>query len=180
MSIHRQTTGLAKTCELKQFEARVQRLQGPLFAYLGRMGFEQGMAEELAQETFLRAWRAKAQFDENKAQYSTWLFRIARNVAINEIEKRQRVLDTANSEQVMNAPDTALAVDEVHEAQLMQRLNVALQLLSVEDQETIALSGLDELTNEEAAEVAGCTTATFRTRLSRARTRLKKLWELES
>lgn len=179
MSIQRPTTGLGKIDELKQFEARVQQLQGPLFAYLGRLGFEQSMAEDVAQETFLRAWRAKAQFDEGKAQYSTWLFRIARNVAINEIEKRQRVPDTANTEHVMNAPDTAPVVDEVHDAQQLKRLDAALQSLSLEDQETIALSGLDELTNEEAAGVVGCTTATFRTRLSRARARLKKLWELE-
>ncbi len=179
MRIQQPTTGDAKPNELQRFEARVRQLQGPLFSYLGRLGLNQSMAEELAQETFLRAWRSKEQFDESKAQYSTWLFRIARNLVINDIEKRQRRLDTANTEHVMSAPDTALAVDEVHEAQLLQRLNAALQHLSVEDQETIALSGVRELTNEEASAVVGCSTATFRTRLSRARNRLKKVWELE-
>ena len=123
--------------------------------------------------------RAREQYDEHKAQYSTWLFRIARNVAITALEKRDRVIDTANTEHVMNAPDPSPTIDVVHEAQLHERLNIALSSLSLEDQETIALSGLQELSNEEAAEVVGCSTATFRTRLSRARARLRKLWELE-
>ena len=179
MSIRLPTFADSAANELKQFEVRVNRFQGPLFAYLGRLGFDQSMAEELAQETFLRAWRAREQYDEHKAQYSTWLFRIARNVAITAIEKRERVIDSANTEHVMNAPDPAPTTDVVHEAQLLKRLNTALSLLSLEDQETIALSGLEELNNEEAAEVAGCSAATFRTRLSRARARLRKLWELE-
>ena len=62
--------------------------------------------------------------------------------------------------------------------QLQRSLDAALTRLSAEDQETIALSGVEQLTNEEAAAIVGCTTATYRTRLSRARARLKHQWEL--
>ncbi len=164
--------------KLQEFEARVEKLKGPLFAYLGRLGFDLRTAEDLAQDTFLKAWRANAQFDERKAQYSTWLFRIARNVAFDAMRQRQKVVETAHTDQVMDAPDTSAVSDAIHMEQLQQRLNVALARLSAEDQETIALSGIEQLTNEEAAAIVGCSTATYRTRLSRARARLKNQWEL--
>lgn len=164
--------------KLQEFEARVERFKTPLFAYLGRLGFDIGTAEDLAQETFLRAWKANAQFDERKAQYSTWLFRIARNVAIDAMRQRQKVVETANTDQVMDAPDTSVVSDSIHMEQLQRRLDLALARLSAEDQETLALSGVEQLTNEEAASIVGCTTATYRTRLSRARARLKNQWEL--
>lgn len=164
--------------KLQEFEARVERLQAPLFAYLGRLGFDQRTAEDIAQDTFLRAWRATAQFDESKAQYSTWLFRIARNVAFDAMRQRQKSIETSNTDQVMDAPDTSAVSDTVHMEQLQQRLQVALSCLSADDQETIALSGVEQLTNDEAAAIVGCTTSTYRTRLSRARARLKNQWEL--
>lgn len=168
----------SKLANMQEFEARVHQLKAPLFAYLGRLGFDQRVAEDLAQETFLRAWRARAQFNEDKAKYSTWLFRIARNVAIDAMQSRARNLEFANTEHVMNAADLSKASDEAHMSQLQQRLSSALETLSTEDQETIALSGVQQLSNEEAAAIVKCTTATYRTRLSRARARLKKQWEL--
>lgn len=169
---------LNAVAKLQEFEARVERLKAPLFAYLGRLGFDIRMAEDLAQETFLRAWKANAQFDERKSQYSTWLFRIARNVAFDAMLQRQKVVETANTDHVMDAPDTSAVSDTVHMEQLQRSLDAALTRLSAEDQETIALSGVEQLTNEEAAAIVGCTTATYRTRLSRARARLKHQWEL--
>lgn len=169
--------GNTNSKDLQEFEARVERYQAPLFAYLGRLGFDLKTAEDLAQETFLRAWRASDQFDAKKARYSTWLFRIARNIAINAMHTRQRTIESADTERVMSAPDTSESADFVDMEQLQDRLSRALALLSTDDQEVIALSGIEQLSNEEAASIVGCSTATYRTRLSRARARLKKHWE---
>ena len=163
--------------ELEVFEQRVRRYQSSLFAYLGRFGFPIGIAEELAQETFLRAWRADHQFDEQKSQYSTWLFRIARNVALTELDKQRRTVDSPNMDDVANASTQTDGAQRLADQQQLERLSHAMSQLSLEDQETIALSGLDELSSEEAAVILDCSAATYRTRLSRARSRLKKHWE---
>ena len=55
------------------FALLVERFQRPLFSYLGRMGFTQAQAEDLAQETFTRAWQHLGQYDAQKAEFSTWL-----------------------------------------------------------------------------------------------------------
>ena len=59
------------------FAALIGRYQKPLFVYLGKMTLPQTIAEEIAQETFIRAWKAKETFDPEKASISTWLFTIA-------------------------------------------------------------------------------------------------------
>ena len=65
----------------------VAHFQRPLFGYLGRMGLTQAQAEDLAQETFLRAWQALAQYDPQQAAFSTWLFTIAHRLALNELAR---------------------------------------------------------------------------------------------
>ena len=163
--------------ELELFEFRVRRYQSSLFSYLGRFGFSAAIAEELAQETFLRAWRANHQFDDQKSQYSTWLFRIARNVALTEYDKQKRTIDSPNMDEVSNASTQSNGEQALGDQQRLEQLNLALERLSLDDQEVIALSGLDELNGEAAATILGCSAATYRTRLSRARSRLKTYWE---
>ena len=71
------------------FGELVTRYQHSLFGFLGRMGLEPAVCEELAQETFLRAWVNRASYDAGKAAVSTWLFTIARNLALSHLSKKQ-------------------------------------------------------------------------------------------
>lgn len=56
------------------FAVLVERFQKPLFSYLGKMGLSQTLAEEVAQEAFIRVWQSRQQFDPDRAAISTWLF----------------------------------------------------------------------------------------------------------
>ena len=154
------------------FGRLVTRFEKPLFGFLGRMGFEQSVAEELAQETFLRAWKNRQSFDSNKARVSTWLFTIARNLAINEIDLQPSVTGDANSsEQPSTHPSTDPAQQYAsHEA--IERLRRALKTLSVEDRAAIAVIYVVDLTEKDAAQLMNCSVGAYRTRLSRARKRL--------
>jgi RNA polymerase sigma-70 factor, ECF subfamily len=80
------------------FGGIVRRYQQPLFGFLGRMGLPQALAEDIAQEAFLRAWRNLANFDTNRAQFSTWLFAIARNLALNELASAKHAFEMTTSE----------------------------------------------------------------------------------
>jgi len=79
------------------FSALVARYQDSLFAYLGRMGFSQAVCEELAQEAFLRAWINRDKYNADKASAATWLFTIARNLALSALTQMQQRGDTNSS-----------------------------------------------------------------------------------
>lgn len=166
----------AECSERQEFRRRVERFQRSIFSFLSRFGFRAEITEELAQDTFLRAWRARDTVDPDKGAYSTWLFRIARNVAITEIERSKRVVELhgfENAEHIAT-PDTTQASAEFDQA--LTQLRLAIQNLSAREREAIALACVQELSMQEAALVAGCTEGTFRTRLSRARQRLLSNW----
>jgi signal peptidase I len=59
------------------------------------MGLTPAVAAEIAQETFVRAWRNLGQYDPARAEFSTWLFSIARNIALNELTKASRKREAA-------------------------------------------------------------------------------------
>lgn len=161
-----------------EFAGLITRFQGPLFGFLGRMGFTQAEAEDLAQETFLRAWRNRWQYDAQRGEWSTWLFAIARNLAINE---RARA---ANEHEVWEGPvpaDTPSAELEpdgmLARAQQRQQLQRALAKLPVADRCVLALAYISELDVASIARIEGCTAGAVKTRLHRARTRLSEILE---
>jgi RNA polymerase sigma-70 factor, ECF subfamily len=65
------------------------RLGHPVYALCLRIVRDAGAAEELTQETFVRLWRSAASFDVERGRVSTWLLRIAHNLSLNEIRRRQ-------------------------------------------------------------------------------------------
>ena len=84
----------------------VKKHQKLVFSLLGRMGFSQADAEDLAQDTFLRAWNNRKSYQPDRAKISTWLCTIARNVALNEIDKKSRRPVGSDEE-----PDTVITTD---------------------------------------------------------------------
>ena len=71
------------------FDALFQRWAGPLLRYLERMVSDAGTAEELVQEAFLRVHGARERYSHD-ARFSTWLYRIATNLALNELRRPRR------------------------------------------------------------------------------------------
>jgi RNA polymerase sigma-70 factor (ECF subfamily) len=164
--------------EAGAFGEIVTRYQRPLFGFLGRMGLPQAHAEDLAQDTFLRAWRNLGSFEPGRAEFSTWLFTIARNVALNDRARpAARIespapLDAAASEAVCEqaAPDEAL-----HASRRSQRLRAALCRLDAPDRTLIALAYTRELQLDAIARIEGCSLGAIKTRLHRARRQLQQI-----
>lgn len=161
------------------FGSLISRYQGALFGFLGRMGFDQSTAEDLAQETFLRAWKNRHSFDPSKAQVSTWLFTIARNHALNQLSRKSRVVsaDVGTDTQLEPAGRDSPS-DQYEQHQSVVRLREALNSLSLADREVLAVCYTPEISTDN--KVLQCSEGKMRTRLSRARKRLKAaLSELE-
>ncbi|PPD48319.1 MAG: hypothetical protein CTY16_05870 [Methylobacter sp.] len=160
------------------FTLVVQHFQQPLFAYLGRMGLSQGVAEEIAQETFLRAWKCLHAYDPARAEFSTWLFTIARNLAFHELGRAAGKREVSGNEFL---PDVASEgdppADAARQTQLREKLLDALRALPVADRSALALAYFQELDLKAIARIEGCSTGAVKVRLHRAKQRLRQLLE---
>ncbi len=163
--------------EREAFAELVQRYQQPLFGFLGRMGMTQAQAEDLAQETFLRAWSHLHQFDPTRAQFNTWLHTIARNLALTFLTSRQQqavIPDDALGEVACEQPNP---MQHLHAKQERELLQQALRCLPMADRSALALAYVHGLSLTEVARIEGTSLPAIKTRLHRARQALRSMLE---
>jgi RNA polymerase sigma-70 factor (ECF subfamily) len=170
------------------FAALVRRHQRGLFGFLGRMGIGQAQAQDLAQESFLRVWRHLDQFDPRRAAFSTWLYTIARRLALNWLDRAEHtLLVSAGGEG--DEPDLASAA--VHAVrpggwgddplrQLEQErerawLQVGMRRLPLADRSLLALAYVHDMSLAQIAQIEGVSEAAAKARLHRARGRLREI-----
>lgn len=127
-------------------------------------------ADDLVQETLVRAWDKQASFQPG-TNLRAWLFTILRNEFYSQMRKRGREVSDADG-----ALTVAMATHPEQAGKLdMQDFQVALAQLPDDQREAIILIGATGLSYEEASEVCGCAVGTVKSRVSRARTRLSEI-----
>ncbi|MEX1362457.1 MAG: RNA polymerase sigma factor [Nannocystaceae bacterium] len=153
-----------------------RRVVGQLRAMLVPAG-RGGLVEDLAQETFLRAFRALPRFEGNgPASLATWLVTIATRVALNELRRRSprvELLDTV-TESVRTGEAAAFGRNTVERHGTAQAIERAVAELSPAYRGAFLLRELHGLDYAEIAEVLEIDVGTVKSRLSRARARLRE------
>ena len=141
-------------------------------AYLVRQGAESAIAEELAQEALLVAWRKADRFDPTKASAGTWIFTIARNLRIDAFRKTSRPefdpQDPALVPDEARAPDDALQVEQTR-----RRIRDVLTLLPKEQAAVIQLSFFEDKSHSDIAAQLAVPLGTVKSRLRLAMGRLR-------
>ena len=150
------------------FESLVRRYQRMIYSLTYRMTGTAADAEDLTQETFIRAHQQLATF-RSDAKFSSWLYRIAVNHCLNW---RQR---SARREQMHAEWSEGQAHNSDSEQKLSQRVQEALLHLNPKQRAAVVLTTYDELNHAEAARVLGCSETTVSWRLFAARRNLKRL-----
>jgi RNA polymerase sigma-70 factor (ECF subfamily) len=161
--------------DTQAFAELVEMHQGPLFGFLGRMGCPQAQAEDLAQETFLRAWTQLPRYQPDRAEFNTWLFTIARNLACNALQsaaQRHETPGEALPEVACTQPNPEHTLDQLQQS---ARLQAALRQLPIADRSALALVYVQDLALADVARIEGDSLAAIKTRLHRAKQRLRAL-----
>jgi RNA polymerase sigma-70 factor (ECF subfamily) len=158
------------------FRLLVVRYQRPLFRFLGGFGFGQAVAEELAQETFLRAYGNLAGYDAAKAKFSSWLFTIAKHLAMNEAARsHQRAPHVDVSAVDLPIRDgVPSAYEAIEDNERRTRVQRALQRLPEVLRSALVLAYLKELSLDDIATIEGCSVGAVKSRIFRGKQLLRE------
>ncbi|WP_294034644.1 sigma-70 family RNA polymerase sigma factor [Sphingopyxis sp.] len=126
------------------------------------------LADDLVQETMLKAWKARASYIPGPASMKSWAFVILRNCFLSQMRRKKFTAeyDELAAERLLVAPDDQ--TDSLHLADVQR----ALLMLPVDQREALILIGAGQLSYEEGAEICGCAVGTMKSRVSRARAAL--------
>ena len=168
----------SKAGDTRAFGELVTRYQKPVFRIILRMVKSQDDADDLTQDTFVRAHRGLKTFKE-EYDFHPWLYRIAVNQAKNHINKKKRQAavdldDVPETDLETPGPEAESPVEAASRKELMRQLDQALETLP-EEQRTVFLLRVQEgLSYEEIADVMDTPKGTVMSRLARARMALRK------
>lgn len=168
----------ARGGDSRAFSVLVERYQRRVTGVAMAVVHNQDDAMELAQETFVRAYSNLSKF-ESRSSFSTWLYRIAANLAIDfrRREGRHIVLrgEEAENEFSRLPSNTGDSYSETRRNEVRQRINVALKELTPEHRAVILLREVEGLSYDEISEVLQCPRGTVMSRLHYARTHLREV-----
>lgn len=165
------------------FEQLVRRYQRRIISFLSQLAPPE-MAEDLAQEVFMRVYRAREGYRPG-ARFSTWLFTIAHNVASNakRRQSRRRELQAAQNpadsqqvwsvDQMAQAPSGQLPARRLDRLELSEVVGLAMQTLNERQRTAVFLSKFESMGYQEIADTMQLTTKAVKSLLSRARANLR-------
>lgn len=130
-------------------------------------------ADEAAQEAFVAAWRALPNF-RGDAKFSTWLYRLTTNAAIDVMRREKRHQTVGDGEMIEVADDADSPQETVERTEQQEAVQKALATLSEEYREVLLLRYMEELDYAEIAEVLQLPSGTVKSRINRAKAALKK------
>ncbi len=157
------------------FGLLLQKYRLPLVNFLFRMVRDAATAEDLAQETFLRVYRARKQYSPS-AKFTTWLFRIATNLALNSVrDNRHRQMDVSldapaeEDEAPVQIPAKQMRIDEhMIERDRAQFIRRAIAALPEKQRVAVLLHKYEEMDYVEIAKILDCSESALKSLLFRA------------
>lgn len=163
----------ARAGDGEAFGALVEQYRDNVYRLAYRMCGNAHDADEAAQEAFVAAWRALPNF-RGEAKFSTWLYRLTTNAAI-DLMRREKRHRTASEEDVPElADETDSPQQQVERTEQRETVQKALSALSEEYREVLLLRYMQELDYTEIAAALSLPAGTVKSRLNRAKAALKK------
>lgn len=159
--------------DVQSFRLLVERYEQSLLALIQNLMGGREDCEDVAQESFLAAYVNLGSYDPARARFSTWLFTIARNLALNALKRRRPTARAQDGER----PELSTPETEAIRAELFERLDRALAELPFEQRSAFVLFEIQGLSYEEIRRMEGTELGTVKSRISRAKQKLRSLLE---
>lgn len=165
------------------FRRLVQHTQAKVYAVIYRLIPDHAQVEDLVQEVFLRVFRTAGRY-QPMAKFSTWLYRIAANVALNALRARRRVKlssleladrdDESSWRRDVHDTRSAAPVSRLDAEELRARILAAIAQLPENQRIAITLNRFEHMSYQQIAAVLDCSTMAVKSLLSRARCNLRE------
>ena len=157
--------------DTEAFRVLVDRYHRVVIRMVANLVGDRHGCEDVAQDVFLAAYRNLGSFDEERSSFSTWLFTITRNKSLNEARRRRpHPSDELPERAGVWGPDEAMAASEFHEL-----LDKGLAALPEDQRAAFVLAEIEELSYQTIAQIEGVPVGTVRSRISRAKAKLRSL-----
>ncbi|MCF3649987.1 sigma-70 family RNA polymerase sigma factor [Synoicihabitans lomoniglobus] len=172
--------------EVSAFDQLVLRYRERVYGVIYNMTSNREDAGDLTQDAFIKAFQSINRF-QGQSSFFTWLYRIAVNSTLSHLRKAKLrtffsfekiTEDDKTTELLAQLTDKDGADKEVYVRELQEKLNEAMQKLSIKHRTVVTLFEIDGLSHEQIAEVVGCSVGTVRSRLHYAKQLLQS--ELQS
>jgi len=165
--------------DIEAFDIIVDRYKNRLINFVFRFVKDYDVSEDIVQETFLRVFRKRRDY-KAIANFSTWIFTIAGNLAKSELRRRKRwrflSLDAGNDdEKTFELPDTGLKPDRVTAVRMLdENVQDCIEKLQDKYKEALILRDIQGMSYKQIAKVVGVPVGTIKSRVNRARLKLQK------
>lgn len=171
----------AKKGDVEAFEILVEKYQKKVFNIALRMLGNYDDASELAQEAFIKIYKSINSFKQ-ESSFSTWIYRIATNVCLDELRRRKNrniayideEIQTEDGEIRRELMDNSMSPEAVAELnEMRQAVNNAIMSLSEEHRIVVVMRDIHGMSYEEISKITNCPEGTVKSRINRARISLK-------
>jgi RNA polymerase sigma-70 factor, ECF subfamily len=160
--------------DVSWFRVIVERYHRKIIGMIFHMTCDHHLSEDLCQDVFLDAYRHLAHFDPARAQFSTWVYRLAQNRTLNALKKKRPQFFA----ELPETSGTSNVHHEVETNELYADLDRALALLPPNQRIAFVWAEIEQLSHQEIAEIEGTTAAAIKSRINRARQHIQTVLKL--
>jgi len=156
------------------FSLLVEAYQGNVYRICLRSGLPPTDAEDASQEAFVKAWQALPGF-RGDCQFSTWLYRLAANAAIDVARRQKRHGDTEDIDELPLTDEDSSPQQELEKREAVESVRRALTAVKEEYRTALLLRYMQELSYEEIGKALGVPPGTVKSRINRGKTQLREI-----
>ena len=156
--------------DVEAFRQIVERYQAPIVRMVDSLLGGVESAQDIAQEVFLTAYTKLRSFDSARSRFSTWLFTIARNKSVNALKKKRPITAERIADQAAAEHDPS---DTLSHAEMCEWMDHELAALPAKQRRAFVLAEFEQLPYDQIAQIEGVGLGTVKSRISRARAKLR-------
>jgi len=154
------------------FDALLGRHEAAAFHYLTRLVADRGLAEDLAQECWLRVWRARHSY-RPEAAFRTWLFTVARRLVLDHAKSPRLPVEPLMEGRMQSLTSVSGPCESVIAGALERAIDDALARLPPEQREAVVLRDMEGMRYADIARIVGCPLGTVKSRINAGRAHLQ-------